>query len=620
MFNKSLATILSVVALLMNASCSNETTLPGEDSTGLFAEAPSKTIVGTRSSLEFGPTGMVFKWTGEDVLTVFADGNNESTQNYRLTYGAGGNRAKFSSADFALTKGKIYHSLSTTATKSDKVTIDNQDQITLEYSDQEQIGNANTTHLGKYDYMVCSAECKEDNNVNMDFNHLGLTLRMVMYADESLSLEEKTRFVETEFKTIEIYDASNDDAFRQQKRYYSFHTGWAGIGTDTDHFTLKLKGNFYGATEESGVHPRDGYQDGSSTPTNRLIGYIELPPFDFHTKSIGFILTGTYTKNNVTTNVTYSGSFDEGFNMLAGNAYQVNVPVKQTTDYQVTLRLNHNWQHGNDLSRATGDPGIDDTFQIPDHIYYIFCVDGKVRAVKDITGTGTDNPYNYIAVSGDGDDKWTTNSEKTVSTYGKKLTFPTTDGDVGKRKQLFVVAANRALSETLFSGIANNDPVSKVLALTYNISGDAQVFLRDLYSTPWENESSFAGNINNPIQDIVLYHTAAKVDLKWNYADALALTENDETSLIKVTDVKNTGLSLFQPAVNSNVDGSYSVTAPITYANYRNGRQVFYLPQFIDNKYNVTIGSNTYTGGSKYQFEGVTTTGGFTSWLRALIK
>ena len=129
-------------------------------------------------------------------------------------------------------------------------------------------------------------------------------------------------------------------------------------------------------------------------------------------------------------------------------------------------------------------------------------------------------------------------------------------------------------------------------------------------------QSTFIGALKDPYQDVILYHVAAKVDLKWNSSAMLPIT--GENAFVKVNNVKNSGLSLFKPTTNTYETGSYNVKAPIEEDTWLNGRQVFYLPQFANSNctYNVKIGDKPA--------ENVTfspaTTNGFTSWLRWLRK
>ena len=172
---------------------------------------------------------------------------------------------------------------------------------------------------------------------------------------------------------------------------------------------------------------------------------------------------------------------------------------------------------------------------------------------------------------------------------------------------LYVVASQTAL--TLSELAAGTSEETVVQALTYNLpSTGVQTFMRDLYSTPWD-ATNFVGNITDPMQDVTLYHVAAKVDLKWNSTSAI---EN-----VSVNNVKNSGLYIFKPTENANEPGTYNASQTMDIDQQYNGRYVFYLPQFTNNcTFNVTLGGNP----EEYITFTPATTGGFTSWLRWLKK
>lgn len=621
--------IASTFSLITISSCNSED-FPAQNEEqiskeiGINAIAKAKEFQTTRSVLSFGSRGMDFAWDSNDELTVFAKGDNQSTNNYKLSSGGGSTTATFTADYFSLKKGIRYYALSFSEhTACDGTKIPDQNNITLDYSGQIQKGNASTSHLGKYDYMSASTICEEENNAHFAFTHLGLTLRLVMWPDtdgketaEATTIKEA--FKDTEFTEIEIYDS--EDAFRQPQRSYSFETGTSADNssfsfvwpeqtiTSTERFKLQLQN----ATDNTtGIKPTDAYHDGTTNTYGDLTAYIELPPNDFTGKTIGFIVRGKKGSENV----TYYGNY-QGFAMENDKAYQLNIKLKQTTDYTVTLKVNHMWQHGNTTdnsakTRATGDPGYDDKIFLPTNIYYIFCVGEEVRAVNE-------NAVNSITSISES--KWSTTADEVISTYADKLTFTTTDADKDKSKHLYVVASTKDLSSS-FSSVSTTDSEKKkesyVRSLVYSIEDAStsytaldgtQTFLRDLYSTPWDTEATFPGNLKDPMQDVILYHTAAKVDLKWNASTALS-TENK----ISANSVNSTNLSLFTPTNNSasSKTNGYTVSASITTGTQYNGRQVFYLPQF--NTYNVTIGTNT----QDVQFS-PSTANGFTSWLRWL--
>lgn len=659
LLSKCMMYVFAISALFLNSSCSDEIVSeevkPVEQTeSGIYAETHPMELIDSRSSLVFDNVNkmMAFSWTADDKLTIFALNDDQAKQEYSLLDGAGGLKAHFTSSSFKLAKDQRYFAVSKVQNNAGgETTIPSQNNIYLDYSGQIQKGNASCDHLAKYDYMVASGLCTVEDQVYFDFQHLGFTLRVLMYTE---SAADKDEFDETKFTSLQIYDSGN--MFRQPKRKFAFSAGYndtyktyvpswpeQDIANDAKLFSIKLRS---GASDTEGIKPKDTRCDGTS-PTGenyRLISYIELPPVDFTNKTIGFILKGT---NSSDKEVVYYATYP-GFAMNMGKIYQVNLKLKKTTPYEITLKINHDWQLGNtnDSRAGTGDPGNEDKFDVPPYLYYIYCVGGYVRNVEPVEGADLTKaiPVNKIHVDGkkcdnttDADDEWTT--DKSISTYGKKLVFPMADAEKDKSKHLYVIASRTQLPETTFSGITGSTyesptagtPESTIRNLMYSIggvktpnisidaSGDAankasQLFMRDLYSTPWD-EKNFSGDLKNPVQDVFLYHVAAKVDLNWNSATPLNLTAPN--NLIKVSDVNSTGLKLFTPTDNSGATGSYTVQNAITEGTMVNGRQVFYLPQF--NSYNVSIGTHSYnTSGSNPVTFSPATTNGWTSWLRWL--
>lgn len=642
MLKKSLLSIVTFALLPTIYSCSSETiseehTPPvSTGESGFIADVMPMEMVGSRSALKLGSDGMDFYWTTGDVLTVFAEGNNEAKQEYTLRDGAGGTRAHFSSNSFSLKKDTRYFALSKTQdTGGPGTNIPDQNNITLDYAEQKQTGNASSDHLGQYDYMVASAICQSQDNVALNFAHLGFTLRIVMKADVNLSDPEKTDFYNTEFQSIEIYDSEN--GFRQQQRDFKFSAGiidnnyypaWPDQTiTGNDRFKLTLESEKAG---QVGIKPGDDRHDGTVEGTGdnheRLIAYIELPPENFKGKTIGFTLKGKRDDEEVTYYADY-----EGFDMLMGKVYQVNLSLKPTTDYYVTVKLNQTWQHGNTTdSRGTGDPGTDDQLGLPTNVYYILCVDGKVKNVKHLGDDSKEAKAVNSFTTTDGNwSKSVTGNNNVIYTYTPaKLKFILTDDEKLQTKNLYIIASKTALPTSTFSSItgystdgekvsATNESV--IRALKYSIDSKAttnapldasQLFMRDLFSTPW-NESSFVGKLIDPMQDVTLYHVAAKVDLNWNCETALTPTTHNVT----VSGVNSTNLSLFNPTAAGGSGADYTVSTQITEGTKKYGRQVFFLPQY--NSYNVTVGSHAYTNSNSVTFN-PSTANGFTSWLRWL--
>lgn len=618
---------LALSAMLLT-SCSSDSGIidGGGTSTSnreLTALAHDKEVenVGTRSSLTYnsGTNTTTFKWDSSDKLTVFAEDNYQAKQIYNINYKEEyDNRAHFSSSDFKLTKDKRYFALSKTEGDNaggTSTSIPDQKNIIIDYSGQTQNGNANPSHLGKYDFMATSAVCEEEDQLHFDFQHLGATFRMII-----ISGTGDNDFQNVKFSELELY--SSDNSFRQPLRTFDLSKGVQSDGTfkpaleapelvdGAKRFTVTLKSG-----SNAYIKPSDDFNDGSGTNTYKdLVVYIEVPPVDLSTKTIGLILRG---KDEDDADVTYY-STHSGLNIQAGKVYNAYFVATKTTDYTVALKVNHLWQNGNtvDFTRATGDPGYDKENVLPKYVYLFFCADGKVIKVQPYTTSGNE---------GTDPNDWTRDGN--ISTYNTNTTINTFPWTVANDNSLrvYAIASPTEISHGITKATSSTDATnscqeSTVKALAYNYS--SQENMRDLYSTPWENDATFIGNLKDPMQDIFVYHVAAKVDLKWNNTTATALTGN-----VSINSFQSENLSIFMPTQNGTPQATngvadftsvnkQSVHTSITTGTCWNGRQVYYLPQFADNTYNVTIG----TGNTKNDvFNGTTTTGGFTSWYRALI-
>lgn len=615
---------LSVMAMCATlASCSSdEEIINGSegDSSELSCVAKDKELVGeySRSSLSFSwDKGMVFKWSAEDWMTVFAKGDFNATQLYKLISGGESPTARFSAENFRLKPKQMYFSFSKTESSNTHVRIPSQNNISVDYSGQTQVANASPEHLGAYDFMAAAALCKDENFVYFDFAHLGATLRIIMSFDTNgitgNELDALNAKDEGAVKFTEMEMFNSDNSFRQPTRYFSF-----AAGTNGDSYSFKWPEQEINSMDRfklnlNSISRYAAYADGSGeNPDGKLVAYIEIPPMNFIDKQLGIMLKGSYKKDGIDYPVSYVGTYDKNLNVVNGKAYMLNFTMKKPDDFNVTLKVNHMWQHGNTLdSRGTGDPGNDDKIFTPNYIYYIYCHDGKVIKPQTEGATVTE-------ISGLTDSNWETknNNGVWISTYkGKgstdngiiKLQKPTCSA-VGHNcsYHLYVVASNSALT---LSGISENVSEEDVVReLKYNLpNDDVQTFMRDLYSTPWD-ATNFVGNITDPMQDVTLYHVAAKVDLKWNSTSAI--------ESVSVNNVKNSGLYIFKPTENAYATGSYTETQTMDVDQQYSGRYVFYLPQFTNNcTYKVKLGNKaadiTFTPA---------TTGGFTSWLRWLKK
>lgn len=602
-------------SLLLLASCASDNDVASDDNGGkndyegvTATVLPVEFDATSRSSLSFGSSGMTFAWSSGDELTILSDVDNSSRSIYTLKQNLGPLTASFDGGGFKLVRSARYYAFSKAEGKNSSVNIPDKANITVDYSGQRQVasGTANTSHLGDYDFMAATATCSPDieDNAHFKFQHLGFTLYIKMTGVPSTG----------KYKKLEIYDSKN--MYRKPVRTIDLSKGLdVATGTYAPAFNPEnVQSEEYKTAPRFSLLLGPDTDEGISADANgQLDLFIELPPVDMSDNTFVFSLVPA----NSETKPFFMKSDDSKYKKpyVAGKAYMIAGEAKQTTTYEVSLKVNHDWQLGNAVSRATGDPGNEEKYEKPKYIYYVFCVGGNVKQVDE-------HYYNRITVANPETD-WTTSSDKVLDTYNKNtFTFSVEETEKGKTKNVYFVASTSDLSSS-FSGITSSTTEAEIQNLVYSIQNastsntaldNSQTFLRDLYSTPWESQSTFIGALKDPYQDVILYHVAAKVDLKWNSSAILS-------GNVSVNNVMSTNLSLFKPTANPTTGtANYTVTNAIDEETMFNGRQVFYLPQF--KTYNVTVGGNVQDGSADHPLVTFTpaTTNGWTSWLRWLKK
>lgn len=633
-------------SLLLLASCASDNDSASDDNGGkaeydgvTASVAPKKFEVSSRSSLTFDDTrGMVFSWNpaGEsaDELTILSDVDNSTRSIYRLNERYNNTTAHFDGGGFKLSPSARYYAFSkierNNSTEDGYIRIPDKSNITVSYSGQRQIasGTGNTSHLGDYDFMAATATCDPnvEDQAHFSFEHLGFTLFITM---TDLPANAK-------YRKLEIYDSKN--VYRNPVRTIDLSKGLdATTGKYAPAFNPEdVQSEAYKSAprfslflgQDTGNNKDNSDDEGIQVSTDRKLElFVELPPVDMRDNT--FIFTLVPSDGGTPYYLTAADNYKKDYQ--AGWAYKITGKAQPIDKFNVRLRVNHDWQLGNAVSRATtGDPGNEDKYAKPKYIYYVFCVGGNVKEVNGAYFNKIETP----------DEAWKTSEDKVFDTYQKYnestkkyededavLEFSVLDTEKDLDKNVYFVASMEELDETFkTTNINSGTKEDAIQALLYNITAKtsaetdaeyqtrSQSFLKNLYSTPWESQSTFIGALKDPYQDVILYHVAAKVDLKWNSSVMLPIT--GDNAFVKVNSVKATDLSLFKPTTNVYETGSYNVKAPIEEDTWLNGRQVFYLPQFAnsDCTYNVKIGDKTA--------ENVTfspaTTNGFTSWLRWL--
>lgn len=124
----------------------------------------------SRTSVEIGNDGAVFKWAERDTIGIFPDTGYQIA--FPMKSGAGSQNAEFNGGGWALNSNSHY-----TAYYPFQYDNRSKSDILFTYVGQKQEGNGSTAHLGDFDYMATSTETPDGNQVTFDFKHLGVLLQ-----------------------------------------------------------------------------------------------------------------------------------------------------------------------------------------------------------------------------------------------------------------------------------------------------------------------------------------------------------------------------------------------------------------------------------------------------------
>lgn len=312
-------------------------------------------------------------------------------------------------------------------------------------------------------------------------------------------------------------------------------------------------------------------------------------------------------------------------------------------------------------SRGVGDPGYDDSLLPPTNIYawaYAKTKDGKYSVeFRYLSVEKTDWGFNGVE------------DANSIYTLPERLsfTFANLSTDAAPIGKIYVVATEKQLSAEDLNGMCNiftaenyaglittatgvenikeqeTSPKETLEAMVLNTSSWSSKELRDLYSNPLgdtkqdtENGNLLNGEImksgkKTMVGRIRLYHCAAKVDFKWEVADAL----RPATSVASITCTGlPTTLKVFAPTKNpakkfdgttDNTDGSClvlgtdaSAVNALTLANQYIGRAYAYVLQPASGTVNYKV---TFNGRAE---KSATTESApasiFTTWYRVVAE
>ena len=234
---------------------------------------------------------------------------------------------------------------------------------------------------------------------------------------------------------------------------------------------------------------------------------------------------------------------------------------------------------GAKATRAEGDPGTYEKFQLPSHLY-IYLINTSISGApsKVLTPEGMDIKTGYTLDP----KKWTKtttqdNNKDSIYTYTDQIRIIIPED----RSKGVVYAAMSSVPITV--NYTGTDLANATFALGDAAKGKESEALKNLYSSPYNNpvNGTYYGTVsdyksNSPYINMVLYHVASKLDLQWN-VDAKV------QSTVKLSKIELRGLSsggyLFKPLKNTSASTStyYSETFSLDAGSQWYGRQATYV-------------------------------------------
>ena len=311
---------------------------------------------------------------------------------------------------------------------------------------------------------------------------------------------------------------------------------------------------------------------------------------------------------------------------------QPNEP-SQSVKLPISICLPMNEVHSaNAPRRVMGDPGTQEEFLFPHHLYYIVMKkDGEstwtLWAQEHRTLTDADwkaEHYNGILPT-PGD---------SIYRYKEEINLPLATATFGERHEfLGRVYAIASAEELTFNQALNTiGSISDLLNLAFSTSSTTtQQQLEHIYSTPYNltDDGDYFGAFSSiaqrvPHVSLLLYHVATKVDITWKTASSdLRLTK------MKAKNLFNGNAYCFKPMENSSgapLDAGAEITIIGSNAvgQWWEGRYYFYtIPYTTTGKtgyFPLQMEMETNDSGNNYRptiYMKVNTTDPFVPWLRA---
>ena len=326
-----------------------------------------------------------------------------------------------------------------------------------------------------------------------------------------------------------------------------------------------------------------------------------------------------------------------------------NEDVEQQAQLDMTLCLpaNEIVHRAGGPRRVIGDPGEAEQFELPKYAY-VFVMKNE--------GPGTEweiwkseklelNIAQWVKKRYNG--SWDTRHDSIFS-YRERIVFPLhKDRPMGR---VYAICSNMDLTFDNNS-LSSLSDMEDVLDLKFNTAPDSiQQHLQNIYSTPYnyaptgEYYCSFDCSTGFSYHvDLLLYHVAAKVDIKWNVVDSVRINKDDPDAAVRLTYMEarrlfNGYAYCFKPMKNElgSLPGAgygYTIADIVTPTDeglWWEGRSYFYtIPYYVDgDAYHFPLQMRMGTNGATKANAGyeltlkqmIDTTAVFVPWLRGDFK
>ncbi len=156
----------------------------------------------TRSSVSVDDSGVSFAWDEDDVIGIFP--NKGDQVSFAMEQGAGTQTATFTGGGWALKSSATYAAYYPHVYENRDLT-----KIPVSYVGQIQNGNANTDHIGAYDFMAASVTTPSNGAVAFDMQHLGCLIQLTITVPEPSVLKRVVLDSEENFTLAGTIDLSS---------------------------------------------------------------------------------------------------------------------------------------------------------------------------------------------------------------------------------------------------------------------------------------------------------------------------------------------------------------------------------------------------------------------------